>query len=214
MARNLHTAGPGVDTVYASTTEGPVLLVGTAHVVDVADPLRRVLRGRDLQGIAVELDAERARALLAPPAHGPAAEVPFLLRLWSVVQKRLGEEMGDGAGAEMRTAARLSNEWGIPLFLIDDPIRETVVRLLRGLTVRERLALLLGGIVGLFVPARLVTSQLGEYNRAPEVFLTELRDHYPGLTRVLLDDRNEHMAERLLALRREGFGRLAAVVGD
>jgi pheromone shutdown protein TraB len=31
---------------------------------------------------------------------------------------------------------------------------------------------------------------------------------------VLIDDRNEHMADRLAELRARGFGRLAVVVGD
>ncbi|MGA7650788.1 MAG: hypothetical protein WBW40_08840, partial [Thermoplasmata archaeon] len=34
------------------------------------------------------------------------------------------------------------------------------------------------------------------------------------LARVLLDDRNEHMADRLVSLRQRGFGRMAVVVGD
>jgi pheromone shutdown protein TraB len=34
------------------------------------------------------------------------------------------------------------------------------------------------------------------------------------MARVLLDERNEHMADRLTHLRRQGYGRIAAVVGD
>ncbi len=203
--------------MYASSTEAPVLVVGTAHVIDLAAPLRALLDGRDLQGIAIELDHDRARSLLGPePAggRGRPGEVPFFLRLWSVVQRRLGEDLGAGAGAEMRTAAALATEWGIPLLLIDDPVRETVVRLFRSLSFRERLGLLAGGLIGLVVPARVVRAQIGEYARAPEGFLEELRHQYPGVARVLLDDRNEHMADRLAGLRRQGFGRMAAVVGD
>lgn len=195
-----------------------MLLVGTAHVIDVAVPLRRVLDGRHLQGIAIELDTDRARTLLEQGPDGGAAarsgSVPFFLQLWSLVQRRLGEDLGAGAGAEMKAAAALSTEWQIPLFLIDDSVRSTVLHLFRNLSVKERVGLLIGGIAGLFIPSRVVRAQLGEYTRAPEGYLEELRREFPGVTRVLLDDRNEHMADRLTALRRQGFGRVAAVVGD
>jgi pheromone shutdown protein TraB len=202
--------------VYATTVETPVLLVGTAHVIDLAAPLRATLSGRDLQGIAVELDPERAQALLRPPPEGgrAAGEVPFQLRLWALLQRRLGEDLGAGAGDEMRTAAKLATEWGLPLFLIDDPIRETLARLLGSLSFRERVRLLLGGVLGLFLPSRVIEDQIGEYTRAPGAFLEEMRTEYPGVTRVLLDDRNEHMAERLRDLRAKGFLRVAAIVGD
>jgi pheromone shutdown protein TraB len=195
--------------------ERPVLLVGTAHVVDLADPLRRVLTGRDLQGIALELDSERLEALLrGPGAGGGRSGVPFFVRLWGVIQQRLGQEIGSGAGAEMKAAAGLAREWEIPVFLIDDPIRETIVRLVRSLSFRERILLVVGSIAGLFVPARVVKEQVAEYRESPGTMLEAMRTEFPGVTRVLLDDRNEHMADRLVEVRRRGYGRVAAVVGD
>ncbi|MGB6442095.1 MAG: TraB/GumN family protein, partial [Thermoplasmata archaeon] len=52
------------------------------------------------------------------------------------------------------------------------------------------------------------------YADSPEQYTTELRRASPTLARVLLDDRNEHMADRLTALRNRGYGRMAVVVGD
>jgi pheromone shutdown protein TraB len=202
--------------VYSTTAESPVLLVGTAHVIDLSGPLRRVLSDRQLQGIAVELDAERAHALLrdAEPANGPPANVPFQLRLWAMLQRRLGEDLGAGAGDEMKTAAELAKEWGLPLFLIDDPIRETLAHLMGSLSFRERIRLLVGGILGLFIPSRVIENQIGEYTESPGAFLEEMRSEFPGVTRVLLDDRNVHMAARLRSLREKGYFRVAAVIGD
>lgn len=203
--------------MYASTLEAPVLLIGSAHVVDLEGPLRATLRERVLDGIAVELDPERASALLAeagPDARGRRSG-PLFLRLWGQLQRRLGAELGGGvAGAEMRTAARLARERRLPLFLIDDPIRETIGRLVRSMSVRERLSLVLGGILGLVVPSRFVARQLDEYTESPAEYLAEVRRSYPQVARVLLDERNEHMADRLRELRTRGYGRVAAVVGD
>ncbi len=197
--------------------ESPVLVIGTAHVVNLAEPLRKTVADRILDGIAVELDPERAQVMLSPDpsVRHPNSRVPFFLRIWSVIQRRLGEQIGGGlAGAEMRTAAELARERRIPLFLIDDPIRDTLARLLRSMSPRERVNLFVGGLLGLFVPSRLVRRQIDQYTAAPDAYLGEIRQSFPAVARVLLDDRNEHMAERLASLRQKGYGRIAAIVGD
>ena len=202
--------------MYVRTTESPILLVGVAHVVDLSEPLRHVLADRPLDGVAVELDAERAEALLRP-AGEPArrGSAPLFVRFWSLIQRRLGAEIGGGVpGAEMKTAALVARDRHLPLFLIDDPLRATVVSLVRSMPFKERVQLLLGAFLGLFVPSRIVEREMDRYVAAPEEFAAELRRASPTLVRVLLDDRNEHMADRLVQLRSNGYGRVAAVVGD
>ncbi len=201
--------------MYASTTQSPVLLLGAAHVVDLEEPLRRALSGRTLDGVAIELDAERAASLFGGgPARGSAG-APLFARLWAHVQRRLGAEIGGGEpGAEMQVAARLARERSLPLFLIDDPIRTTLLELVRRMPFKERVALVVGAAVALFVPARVVEREMDRYAESPQEFTDELRRVSPTVAHVLLDERNEHMAERLAALRARGYGRMAVVVGD
>jgi pheromone shutdown protein TraB len=203
-------------SVYASTTEAPVLLIGAAHVVDLAEPLRRILGPRPLDGVAIELDPERARVLLGPDAPDRArGGVPLYARLWGLVQRRLGAEIGGGMpGAEMQAAAAVARERSLPLFLIDDPIRDTLRNLVLSMPVKERVTLLVSAVVGLFIPARVVERELDRYVESPEEYTGELRRASPTMARVLIDERNEHMADRLTQLRGRGFGRLAVVVGD
>ncbi|HTS33265.1 MAG TPA: TraB/GumN family protein [Thermoplasmata archaeon] len=203
--------------MYARTTEAPVLLLGAAHVVDLERALRTVLGGRVLDGVAVELDPERAAGLLHPPPGGrkPASGLPFVTRLWGVLQRRLGADIGSGeAGAEMKVAAMVAQERQLPLFLIDDPLRFTVLRLIQSMPFKERVQLLVGAVVALFVPSRFVQREVDRYAAAPEEYTSALRQASPTMARVLLDERNEHMADRLTQLRVQGYGRIAAVVGD
>lgn len=202
--------------MLSSTLQAPVLLIGAAHVVDLNGPIRGALAERPLDAIAVELDADRANAILNPqPDTQRNATGPLFLRLWSTVQRRLGEQIGAGVpGAEMKTASDLARERGIPLLLIDDPIRETMGRLLRSLSFKERVSLLVGSIIGLIVPSRVIEHQLDDYAEAPGDYLEQVRAAYPTIARVLIDDRNEHMAQRLATMRSTGYGRIAAVVGD
>jgi pheromone shutdown protein TraB len=203
--------------MYASTTQSPILLIGSAHVVDLDAPLRAALRERVLDAIAIELDAERAETILSDPRseRSGGADLPLFVRLWGQLQHRLGEELGGGpAGGEMRTAARVSKERDLPLFLIDDPIRQTLGRLIRSMSFKERVLLLFGGVLGLVIPAKIVERQIDRYSESPSEYVEEIRRVYPGVARVLLDERNEHMADRLKEIRARGFGRVAAVVGD
>jgi pheromone shutdown protein TraB len=196
--------------------QSPVLLLGAAHVYDLEEPLRKVLDARTLDGVAIELDAERADALFSDRADGKSSRgAPLFAQLWGRVQRRLGAEIGGGeAGAEMKVAARLAKERNLPLFLIDDPIRATLVQLVRTMPFKERVTLLAGAVVALFVPARVVEKEMDRYTESPEEYTAELRKASPTLARVLLDDRNEHMADRLTAIRNRGYGRVAVVVGD
>jgi pheromone shutdown protein TraB len=210
------TEPPGVSRVYASTTQSPVLLLGAAHVVDLEAPLRRVLEERTLDGVAIELDAERAAALFSDDSGGRNARgSPLFARIWGRVQRRLGAEIGGGEpGAEMKVAAQLAKERNLPLFLIDDPIRATLMELMRTMPFKERVTLLVGAVAALFIPARVVERELDRYAEAPADYTAELRRASPTLARVLLDDRNEHMADRIATLRARGYGRMAVVVGD
>jgi len=202
--------------VYSSTTDAPVVLLGTAHVVDLGEPLRRALASRELDALAVELDPERAEALLSPDGHRRrGGDVPLFARLWGVVQRRLGAEIGGGLpGAEMKVAIEVARERQVPVFLIDDPLRVTLAKLVRSMSFKERITLLTSAAVGLVLPSRVVHREMDRYAEAPEEFTDELRRVSPSTARVLLDDRNEHMADRLAALRQQGYGRMAAVVGD
>jgi pheromone shutdown protein TraB len=202
--------------MYASTSQSPVLLLGAAHVVDLAAPLRRVLEERTLDGVAIELDAERAAALFSDEGGDRSSRgAPIFARIWGRVQRRLGAEIGGGEpGAEMKVAAQLAKERNLPLFLIDDPIRATLVELLRTMPFSERVTLLAGAVAALFVPARVVRREMDRYAEEPAAYTAELRRASPTLARVLLDERNEHMADRLAILRSRGYGRMAVVVGD
>lgn len=193
-----------------------MLLLGSAHVVDLSGPLHRILSERVLDGIAIELDAERAQALMAPEGTGRrSGSAPLFARIWGVVQRRLGSQIGgEVPGGEMKVAIGVGRERNLPVFLIDDPIRVTLANLVRSMPFKERVTLLLSALVGLVLPSRVVVREMDRYTESPTEYTDELRRVSPTVARVLIDDRNEHMADRLASLRQQGYRRVAVVLGD
>ena len=201
---------------------GAILLVGVAHVLDVQAGLDRVLSSFAPTAVAVELDPERAALLRErareqslPPGQRPATRSggPLLFRLWGRLQERLARDMGVLAGGEMLQVAEFASRSGLPTYLVDDPLRETAPRLLASLSGRERVRLLLSTLAAFLIPTGLMKGSLEDYAEGRDELLVALRKSYPGLTRVLVDERNEHMAARLASLARQ-TPRVAAALGD
>lgn len=202
--------------VVTSSDPGRILLLGSAHVIDLSGPIRERLTAMPLQAVALELDPQRAAVLQEHPGgeKGRRTSGPALIRLWGLLQRRLGSELGAGAGGEMRAAAQFARERQLPVFLIDDPLNQTIRRLLGSLSPIERIRLLAGAMLGLVIPARMVQGELDHYSEAPTDYTDQIRDGFPTVARVLIDERNEHMAGRLEELFRRGLRHIAVVVGD
>lgn len=137
----------------------------------------------------------------------------MLLRLWARMQDRFASDLGGVPGEEMLAVGAFAKKRALPCFLVDDPIRLVAPRLLQSLSLRERVQLVLSTLVALVIPTSVVEHEIADYAEHREEYLGVLREQYPTVTRVLLDERNVHMADRIGALARS-YGRVAAVVGD
>lgn len=216
------TAGGGW-SLSSSPANGTITLVGVAHVVDLKADLARVMEKTSPDALAVELDATRVEALAArsdarekgepDPSATRRSGQPVLLRIWARMQDRLAAQLGDIPGAEMLAALHLAQARHLPCYLIDDPIQLVAPRLMQSLTPKERVQLLIASVVALFIPTRVVEKQIQSYTAEREDYLEALRTQYPSVTRVLIDERNVHMAQRLGELAGR-HARVMAVVGD
>lgn len=210
-------------TVGPAPAGGRITLVGVAHVVDLKADLARVMASTTPDAVAIELDATRAEALSArseakdrgepDPAAQRRAGQPILLRMWAHMQDRLATQLGDIPGAEMLEALHLAKARNVPCYLIDDPIQTVAPRLMQSLSGKERVQLLIASVIALVIPARVVEKQLQNYTEERGAYLEALRTQYPSVTRILIDERNLHMGQRLGDLAGR-HARIMAVVGD
>jgi pheromone shutdown protein TraB len=194
-----------------------ILLLGVAHVVDLKEKLTAALKEFNPNAIAVELDPDRLQALIEK-AHGGnkgplGRDIPFTMRLWAHMQDRLAAQLGDVPGSEMLLALDVAKDMKVPLVLIDDPIGSVAPRLISSLSPKERVLLLVSSVIAFITPSKVVKKELDHYSESREEYMQAMRDQFPTVARVLLDERNIHMAERLKLLSKQ-FARIAVVIGD
>jgi pheromone shutdown-related protein TraB len=196
-----------------------VVLVGTAHVSEESRrEVKDTIDEEQPDLVAVELDENRLKSLredsgwrdldLSEAIKDGQAPLLFTNLLLSIYQRHLGLEQGMKPGEEMLQAVETAEEDGVKYTLIDRDINETLSRAYSELSLWDKLKLLGSA----FVPAgseELDVEELKDENIL-DALVEELKDEYPTLNRVFLEERNSYMAEKLIE---EDFEKAVVVVG-
>ena len=185
------------------------LLVGVGHVIPESErEVREIIRRERPEVVCVELCPERYRALVE---GGTSGGLPLLLHLMLIFQQRLARSTGSPAGREMIAAVEEAERIGASVLFIDRGLSETVRRL-AGIPLRERLLMAVQLLIGAVLPVR--GRELEGLTEEGEVerILREFRRWFPAAYRVLVEERNLIMAERLTPLLVSGR-RVVCVVG-
>lgn len=188
--------------------------------------VRRVIRETDPDLVAVELDERRferieenarrspmevARSL--PPAT--AATYSTLRALQRTVVRLYGLDPDE---TDMESAILTAAEIDVDVALIDDPLKETLTALSSrvGLTTLPRLLLRVQKLGPRDYATQLeaMTLPFREIESGDDVqpVIDQLRQLLPEVAEVLIDRRDRAMAERLHALRQNGYD-VVAVIG-
>lgn len=202
-----------------------IILVGTAHVSrESAELARKTIIEEKPEVVGIELDFPRFAQLLYGPqweSQDPEELMQgnrpymFLLTLWlEGIQKRIGDELGVKPGSEMLEAFRSAQESGIPVALLDRDIRITMGRALALSSAAEKARLMLELIAsGIFGLGEKITPQKIEEMKRQDIMtslMNELARKAPGIKKVLVDERDEFIAARILSLEAK---KIVAVVG-
>jgi pheromone shutdown-related protein TraB len=199
------------------------VVVGTAHISrESADLVREVIERERPDAVCLELDRQRYQAL-ANPQRWDALDVKQLIRdrqlaalvvnlMLAAYQKKLGGALGVKPGAEMLEAGRAAEALGIPVHLCDRDVRVTLRRAWSSLSLWKKSLLASSFLASAFERPELSEDDLRELRQQDVVsrMMAELAEFLPALKRVLIDERDTYLAQRI----RETPGRLTlAVVG-
>lgn len=183
-----------------------IQLLGTSHISPQSVGKIREEIGKFPGCVAVELDPARYESL----KYGEGGGYPSLLfRLLAWIQKRLGRKTGVLPGEEMLTGVESATNNGIDVYLIDQPIDETV-RDFQEIGFLEKAKLFLTSLT--FRPS--VDFDLDEvpsYDLV-EKSLKHIEEHAPRIYSILVEKRNRHMVKAIEELERR-YDTVLVVVG-
>lgn len=205
-------------------------VIGTGHVFDIAETVSFIVRRCWPQAVCIELDEMRYHALTGDKealrkdleARGidPDAtreerlkKAPPVYRQSAKYQEKMSEENRSTAGADMLAAAGAAKSCDAQIFCIDRDAQQTMSKMWREMSRGERLRYRMSGISDRIFGQRKVQSTQEEYSKDQEAYIEGMRKKYPTLVRVLIDERNAYMADRIKEVM-ENHDRVVAVVGD
>ncbi len=188
-----------------------LMLIGTAHVIDLSLPLERSIRNFDPELVALELDKQRWYAL---KSESNKLQGPFYLRILARFQRYLGDTFGSSPGAEMVVATNVANSLNSKLAFIDKPILHTIRGAWKRMPWNEFFKMIMDGLVS-FVGGGDVnverSMRTGDFTNELEQFANE----YPSLKSELIDKRDHYMAMNIIKLfRTQKCQRIVAIVGE
>ena len=188
-----------------------VMIIGTAHVIDLSSPLEGYIRDFEPTTVALELDRERWFAL---QTNTKSTNAPFFLKILSNIQKYLGDYFGSSPGSEMLVAGKVANSLGAEIKLIDKAIVPTIMGAWKNMPWIELWRMMKEGIfsfIGRGDNNFGNSMASGDFTKE----LNEFSEHYPVTKFHLIDSRDTYMCKNLVKLfRHNPNGRIVAVVGE
>jgi len=188
-------------------------IIGTSHIASQSvQEIKDVFRTDAPDIVALELDAQRARAIFEVP-RTPKLKDAFKIGVMGYlfasvggfIQRKFGSKVGMVPGEDMRTAILEARKHSLPLFLIDRPLELTLSALSKKMSAWEkcRLIALVGGSIFLpkffFKKKHVKTVNLNEVpsDNLIDESINQIKDKFPGLYAALIRDRNRYMTRNI-----------------
>ncbi|WP_024653861.1 TraB/GumN family protein [Borrelia persica] len=200
-----------------------IYILGTAHVskkssqdtADLIDTLKPNF-------IAVELDEARYHKILETDENEKWRNLDiykvikqgkaFLLIVQIILsnfQNKLAKEQGINPGEEMKTAILKAKEYNIPLILADRKVETTLKRAWNLVPIFEK-AKIISSLFS-FSDIKVTEDEIEKLKEEDALsnMMEELAKEIPTVKKVLIDERDEFIASKIL----EGSGTILAIVG-
>jgi len=196
-----------------------ITVIGTAHVSEESrKEVRQTIEEVQPDLVGVELDEDRLKSLreesgwrdlnLSEAIKQGKAPLLLVNLLLSIYQRSLGIQQDVKPGQEMLEAIKAAEETDTEYALLDRDINETLSRAFSQLSIKEKIML----IASIFAAEDEEEINIEELKQGDilDKIVEDLKEQFPSLNRVFLDERNTYMAEKLME---KDFENAVVVVG-
>jgi len=213
----------GDDVRFIEHEGRTIILVGTAHISkESVDLVEAVIEAEQPDCVCLELDDKRYQALtrqeqwqsldLKSIIKNKQLSTLIVSLMMASYQKRLGGQLGVSPGAELLKAAQTAKKLQIPISLCDRDVRITLRRAWKSTSFWKKGYLLTSLLAGLFDREDISEEKLSELKKKDVLtsLMDELGSSLPDLKRVLIDERDIYLVEKIKSSPGE---KVVAVVG-
>ncbi len=189
-------------------------LIGTSHIAKQSiDEVKNTIEVEKPYIIALELDKKRLYSLMSAKKEkirfyhifkiGLKGFLFSLIGAWA--EKKLGEYVGVTPGSEMKQAIKLAKKHSIKLALIDQDIEITLKRLSKAITWKEKWNFIVDVFKAVILRKKEVEFDLRTVpdKKLIKKLINKVRKRYPNIYNVLVKERNEVMAKRLVKIMKQ-----------
>ncbi len=188
-----------------------IVIVGTAHVINLEDRIEEILKNEMPEAVCVELDIYRYIALKHSDGENYSPSKTF--QKLAEFQRKIAEILAAPLGGDMLAAVDKAREIGADVHFIDKDIRE-IAQKIGEISLREKLKIFAGVILGRKVKSKEdVEDFLKEVSENAESVLEEFRKSFPSLAKILIDEREDYMVSRIIELR-DKYQKIVVFVGE
>ncbi len=203
-------------------------LIGSSHVSRESVELVKKTVEQEKPGIiAVELDKDRLAALLHKKKRGifikgVGIKGMLFAAIGAWIEKRIGKIVKVEPGSEMKIAIQLAKQHNAKIALIDQHIAITLRRFSETITWKEKWHFLVDMIIGVVAPTQQMKKihiTMSDLTKVPSKetikrLLAFVKQRYPNLYNVLVQERNVVMANNLAGLMKHFPNqKIVAIVG-
>lgn len=200
-----------------------LILIGTSHIAKQSvDEVEEIISREKPDVVALELDKGRFFAL----ANNIRGRLKFsdiknigfkgylFAKFGEFAERKLGSKVGISPGDEMLKAAEIAHKHGCKIALIDQTIEVTLKNFSKEITWKEKFRFFSDIVSGLLGGKQKIKFDLTKVPDKELInkILKQVKERYPKLYKVLVDDRNKYMAKKLFGLMKN-YSKIIAVVG-
>jgi pheromone shutdown protein TraB len=199
-----------------------IVFVSVIHTdLESVNKARRVVRETRPEVVAVELDHDRYNQLMKrlenqeihDPSSGDMAQ--DLMQQLAILEKSLGDITGSNVGDEMMAAIEEGQSIGAKIALVDRPISATVQAMMQ-VSVEE-----IYKLTGMLPDATKDIEEGGacdllsmlKEDGAVDDIMSQFKSEFPGLAHVLIEQRDQYVANALHFILNDVQGKIVAVLG-
>ena len=184
-----------------------IVLIGVGHVFDIGEKIKEIILQEKPNAVAVELDYKRLDALLNPKRKKGLGIYQILALTQSIMAKKFGVV----AGGEMLAAVKQAQDMMIPVICMDMDAFYVVNKLWRSLSFKKKITIFISLFLSLFMKKKMIEKEINKISN--DNFIEEFEKSMPELKKILIDERNQYMCEKLLR-NLDIYDKIVAVVGE